>query len=360
MTKDVITHLDQISTKWLTCALAKSSALTHGEVASFERRVGKGNWSTNAFLILRYSQDAKGLLPQRLFLKMVNTDLGGLEDFDDSEVTYYTRDYIGIDETPLLRCYDACYSKNLKRYHILLDDVSETHVEAFVKKPTLEYGLALAEGLAVLHAHWWGAQRLSETGASMHTAKHIQNFVDFATPGGEHILKRFSADLKSHWQEDLYEIFAKLPQVMMARTKNPNGFTLIHGDVGCKNVLVPQNADRPIYIIDRQPFKWSLTTWLGVYDLAYALVLDWDLETRRQYEIIVLKRYHEHLLKHGVLDYSWEQILNDYKLSVTICVFVATEYFRGGVNGPWVHVWLEMLQRALSACDDLECSMLWH
>jgi hypothetical protein len=291
---------------------------------------------------------------------MANADLDDGESFGPSEVWYYTRDYTDIQNAPLLRCYDAAYSEMLKRYHLLLDDVSETHIEAAQKEPTLEYGLALAEGLAVLHARWWGAQRLAQAGAPIHSAAHIQRFVDIAEPGVDHILARDPNDLKPHWPEAIHEIFAKHPQAIIERTQDDNGFTLIHGDVGEKNILVPRQEDRPIYLIDRQPFNWSLTTWLGVYDLAYAMVLDWKVEVRRQYEIPILKRYHHHLTKIGVTNYSWEQLFDDYRLCVAMGVYIATEYCRDGVNKRWFHVWLLMLQRSLTACDDLDCRSLWQ
>ena len=156
------------------------------------------------------------------------------------------------------------------------------------------------------------------------------------------------------------ELFAKHPQTMIERITNRNGFTLIHGDAGANNILVPRHGDRPIYIIDRQPFDWALTTWLGVYDLAYAIVLDWEAETRRQCEIAILERYHTQLIANGVRDYSWEQLFADYRLCAAMGVYIATEYCRGGVNGRWVHAWLTMLQRSLTACDDLDCSALWQ
>ena len=115
---------------------------------------------------------------------MVNTDLGD-QSFDASEVTYYRRDYVDVADAPLLRCYDARYSEALRRYHILLDDVSETHVNASEKAPSLDYGLALAEGFAALHARWWGGERLVEAGAPMHSAGHIRNFAAIAEPGVE-------------------------------------------------------------------------------------------------------------------------------------------------------------------------------
>lgn len=360
MSGEVITSIDQVSAAWLTSVLAQSGAITQGAVKSFEFATGQGNWSRSGTLKVSYMDDARGPRPQRLFLKMVNTDAGDGEFFGDSEVTYYTRDYVSLKNAPLLRCYSAAYSQELNRYHILLDDVSETHIEAAKKEPTLAYGLALAEGMAALHAHWWGEQRLAEAGAPIHDARHIQNFVDIAEPGVTHILERFSHELKPHWPETLREIYAHHPHLMVERTQNLNGFTLIHGDPGAPNILVPRHGDRPLYLIDRQPFNWSLTTWLGVYDLAYAMVLDWDIELRRQCELAILESYHQHLLQNGVTDYSWQQLYDDYRLCVTMGVYIATEYCRGGVNEHWIPVWLPMLQRSLTAMDDLQCSALWQ
>ena len=322
MPNPVITNTDQITTAWLTAALSKNGALTHGSVTSFALDAGKGNWSTNGSLVVTYSDDALGALPKRLFLKMANTNLGNSESFDDSEVTYYTRDYVDVLNTPLLRCYDAAYSAELKRYHILLEDVAETHIVASDKKNTLEYGLALAEGLAILHARWWGEKGLAEAGVPMHSAAHIQTFVNIAEPGMGHIVSQFSSELEQHWGSLMRELFAKHPQAMLQRNQDPNGFTLIHGDTGAQNILVPRVGDRPVYIIDRQPFNWSLTMWLGVYDIVYAIVLDWDVELRRQCEIPILKRYHETLVQNGVTEYPWEQLYNDYRLCVAdMCLY---------------------------------------
>ncbi len=360
MTNTVIQSIEQVSIEWLTSILLENGALKGGEVKSIELGTGQGNWSTSANLLVKYSDNAKGPCPERLFLKMVDTDLGDGETFGDSEVMFYTKDYIALDNAPLLRCYNAAYSKELGKYHLLLEDVSDTHIEAYDKKPTLEYGLALAEGLAILHARWWGKERLTEAGLSGHDPKHIQNFVDIAVPGVSHIVDGFSSELKLHWADLLHELCAKHPQVLIKRSQDLNGFTIIHGDVGSANVLVPRNGNYPLYIIDRQPFNWSLTTWLGVYDVAYAIVLDWDVELRRQYEIPILKHYHESLIQNGVSNYEWNQLYNDYKLCVAMCVYIATEYCRGGINEKWTHVWLPMLQRALTACDDLDCHTLWR
>ncbi len=110
MPPTVITHLDQVTAEWLTRVLVQSGALAGGAVAVFETEAGRGNWSAHARLRLRYSPDAQGARPGRLFLKLVNADLGDDEFFGPSEVTYYTRDYADVEGAPVSRAdYELAY-----------------------------------------------------------------------------------------------------------------------------------------------------------------------------------------------------------------------------------------------------------
>jgi hypothetical protein len=241
-----------------------------------------------------------------------------------------------------------------------MDDLSATHVEGVARPPTLEHGLALAEGLAAMHAHWWGTQRLTSGGEPLPSAEQIKRFVGIAQPGAGHIIACCAGQLAAHWPAAMLELFAEHPRAMIDRTRDGNGFTLIHGDPNRTNTMVPREGDRPVYLIDRQPFDWSLTTWLGVYDLAYAIVLGWEVETRRRLEQQILRHYHDQLRRHGVLGYSWEQLFRDYRLSAAMGVYVATEWCRGGVNAEWTPIWLPKLQKSMTACDDLDCRALWQ
>ena len=358
MTDQVIQTIDQVTREWLTQVLERSGALTSGRVTAIEVDSTERILSTSTRLRIAYSDNATGDLPTRLFLKTVNADQD--EDFfGPSEVNYYLRDYAGVDCSPVPRCYSGAFSAVQRRYHLLLDDLSATHIEAKHKPRTLEYGQALAEALACLHAHWWGADRLVQIGEVIPDPRAIERFVDVARPGAGHIIDAFADALKPHWPGMIGEILERHPAAMVARTQDVNGFTLIHGDPNWNNILVPRDGDRPLYIIDRQPFDWSLTVWPGVYDLAYVLVLDWEIEERRRYEMALLRHYHSRLIALGILDYPWERLLEDYRLSVAICVYVSIEWCRGGINQEWTHVWLPMLQQSMTACDDLGCRELW-
>lgn len=354
----VVTAIEDVTPEWLTAVLSAAGALQHGAVTAFDVTGGRGNWSANASLALTYSPDARGELPARLFLKMVNVDLDG-ESFGDSEVQYYTRDYLDVADAPLLRCYSGAFSPELKRYHLLLQDVGVTHIPASQKAPTRAHGLALAGGLAALHARWWGAAGLAEAGVPLHSPDHIRDFVAIAGPGVPYVLNRFTPQLQPHWPELVQDVFARHPEAILRRNTDPDGFTLIHGDAGPGNLLVPREGDTPLYVIDRQPFNWSLTTWLGVYDLAYYLALDWDPAIRRACEVDILRAYHAALEARGVQGYSWQRCWDDYRLCVAMGVYIAVEYCRAGVNERHADDVLSMLSRALTACDDLDCAALW-
>jgi hypothetical protein len=359
MSDQLITNLEQVTAEWLTAVLHRSGALTQGAVVGFDVADGRGNWSTSGSLSLQYSPDAQGERPPRLFLKMVDADTGDGEFFGSSEVDYYLRDYVDVPDAPLLRCYDGRYSAAIHRYHLLLEDVSVSHTTACDQPPTLEYGLALAEAFAILHGRWWGAAGLAEANAPLHDAAHIRRWVAIGEPGVDHIVGRVTSELQPHWPAAIRDIYARHPQAMIRRSQDANGFTLFHGDAGCYNIMVPREGERPIYLIDRQPFDWSLTTWLGVYDLAYAVALEWDVAARRQRERPILRHYHETLSQRGVQGYAWERLWDDYRLCLAMGVYIAVEYCRGQYNPETQWVWLPMLQKALTACDDLNSAELW-
>jgi hypothetical protein len=355
----LITTRNQITPNWLTTALSNTDALKNGHVAAVTvESSDERELSTIFRLTLTYSPDAHGSLPTKLVLKLVNTDMQD-EFFGPSEVDYYTRDYLNAPDVPILHAYDALYSEEQRRYHILMDDLSDTHIAAEFKTPTLDYSLTLAEGFAAMHAHWWGKKRLADGHHPIHSPDHIMRFVDINRPGADHIINHAADHLKPHWPDMILDVYAHHPTTMIDRAQNLDSFTVIHADPNQSNILVPRNHHRPIYIIDRQPYNWSLTTWLGVYDLFYATGLRWDVEIRRQLETPMLQHYHAGLIQRGITDYSWEQLYEDYRLCAAMGIYVATGWCRGNFNQRTFDIWMPMLQRTLTAIDDLDGSNLW-
>lgn len=350
----LITSVEQVTAAWLTRVLNISGALIQGRVSKIVMHSDTRELSTSIRLGITYSEDAVGAKPAKLFLKLVTLDMED-EFFGPSEVNYYRRDYARVRDALIPRAYDAVYSQEQRRYHILMDDLTDTHVTARHRRPTLDDGLALAEGLATLHAHWWGKTRLAEIGERIPNAQQITRFANMGKLGASLIIATCTDELKVHWPEVINRIYDSHPQLMVRRTQEEMGFTLVHGDVNRNNILIPINGNRPLYLIDRQPFNWSLTVWLGVYDLAYAMVLYWDVEIRRALEMPVLRHYHDCLMRQDVTGYTWEHLRDDYRLCVMMGVYVATEWCRTELRLDTHQYWMPMLQRTLTAIDDLAC-----
>jgi hypothetical protein len=170
----------------------------------------------------------------------------------------------------------------------------------------------------------------------------------------EPLLSAAQARLDSTEIESLRRILAALPGRLRARTAIRSGFSLVHGDPNPTNILSPRHPPGKIFLIDRQPFDWSLTTWLGVHDLAYLMVLFWETPIRRTQEIPILTRYLEQLTQRGVAGYAWEDLFQDYRLSAAQCACVPVSWcvrYEDRVRKEWL--WSRQLQRVLTACQDL-------
>jgi thiamine kinase-like enzyme len=352
----VITDAQQVSAEWLTAALARSGTLRAGRVRDVDADADKSVWSQIVRLRPRYDDAAAGELPTALLLKIC---AGDDAVFGSSEVDYYVRDYVDLPDAPIPRCYDAQFSEEPRAYHILMEDLSATHTNTWERPPTLEHGRAVAEALATLHAHWWGAERLRASGG-MPGQPEIDRYIGHVRQGLDPLIDMLGDALDPAWRLALRDIFAHHPAKLVERTRDNAGFTLVHGDVNPGNILAPRETPGPVYLVDRQPFDWSLTTWLGASDLAYMIVHRWDAELRRQWELPILRHYHEQLIGRGVTDFSWEQLVYDYRLTAVQSVYVAVEWCvleQDRTRMRWL--WEQQLQKAMTAFFDLRCAELW-
>jgi hypothetical protein len=356
MNNQVISDISQLTNEWLTAVLMRSGALRIGSVYDFAAQLEDSTNARFATIRLSYSGDATGLRPTQLLLKMC---AGSDESFGPSEVDYYTRDYGHLAGAPIPRCYDAQYSAQPRHYHILMEDLSATHHHNWNTTPDLAYGCAVAGALARMHAHWWGEQRLQLVGAAIPGAEVINRYTGHIQPGLAPILAAVQDEIDPAWPAALRNIFQRYPARLLERAKDPAGFTLVHGDVNPGNILSPHQEPGVTYLIDRQPFDWSLTTWLAASDLAYFLVLWWDTELRRQWEIPVLWHYHACLRQYGVQDYSWEQLIQDYKLTAIQGLYSAVEWGVSDNYIPHKWIWWPKLCRGMAAFYDLDCAALW-
>lgn len=289
----LITKFDEVTPEWLSEVLRE-------EIVSVEFCISSSNWASNASI---RAITATGEV-RSLWLKLCLA-----ESFGRSEVDYYLNDYIGLPNAPIVNCYDAVFEERVG-YHILLDDLSREFRDRKSAQPTLEHGLALAQAIAILHSHHW------ERGTTP-TEHQWDAYFAHVEPG--------IAPLEEASGLSLGASFHTHANRLRDRCTNPSGLTLLHGDINPTNVLSPNEAEAPVYLLDRQPFGWSITYGLAAYDLAYAIVPWWPYEFRKNCQLQILRHWYEHL---NQPNYSWEQALADWDLSVELCFHVPIEWCR--------------------------------
>ncbi|AWB43002.1 hypothetical protein DCC85_01310 [Paenibacillus sp. CAA11] len=337
----------QLSLDYLQRCLIRAGKLPNSnQIASFTIQPLEAKNSTVYKISLQYQNAGTGL-PNSLILKLCQGPFGS------SEVHYYTRDYAGLADAPIPYCYDAVYEHS--GYHLLLEDLSSTHQNGWEVQPTLEYGQACARAAAKLHSYYWGTRHKQDPGYASMSSDQIHRYLSYMQQGLAPILQALPESEYEEYRSMIQQVFHDLPKAMLRRQETfPDQGTLVHGDLNPGNILSSKATDKEIYLIDRQPFDWSLTSWLGPSDLSYMMVLWWEPALRRQYETAVLKAYYEQLVQLGVTDYSWELLLLDYKLSAMQCFFVAAQWCiqeQERIEMRWL--WFRELERTAEAYRDL-------
>lgn len=347
----VITTIEQVTPTWLTGVLRKQGCLTHGEVIEVQPQLRLTGASMIIPLSLRYSADAPAIAPPRLFLKFPAQH--GL-NANPKEVEFYTHIAIKMPDPPLIRCYDAAFDELSGRFHLLMEDLSDTHIghPPSMVPPTEAQANQIIEALAHLHGYWWDHPNLgqdvgalpTETSLNQQMAWYEETFVACAD---------FLGDRLSPARRRVYErVLASFPPVCLERLIKGHNLTLIHDDPHPGNFLYPRNpAKDRLRIIDWK--SWHVA--IGPSDLAHMMAVFWFPERRARFEQELLRRYYEHLLAKGVGAYSWEACWYDYRFAVIN--HLAYPLWQ------WAHhlpdfIWWHHLERLMLAFDDLGCAEL--
>ncbi len=314
-TPRVIRRQEEVTASWVT-------GILNQPVQDLQLVPGSGNWSHQLAIQATTSDGKRHALRLKICLGVT---------FGRSEVDYYLQDYVGMANAPLVRCLDAQYDPALG-YHLLLEDLSASHHDRKEVQPTLAYGITVAQALGRLHRHHWGAQPAPDEA-------ELNRYFDEIRPGLEPMERA-----TGHALREGFECHEREFRMRWAR---PHGMSLLHGDLNPTNILTPKDAQSPVYFLDRQPFDWSLTYGVAVADLAYFMIPWWPQPTRQACEHIVLRQWYEALDRD---EYSWDEALADWRLSVEQCLHVPMEWCsKPGTVDSMRWLWEAQFQRISSA-----------
>ncbi len=313
---------EEVTASWLSDALRSGGIVGDAVVASVAHEMlgqGAGFIGQLARVTLTYDRKPPGA-PATLIAKMPALDPGAREvaalyGLYEREYRFYgdLADEITF-RTP--RCYYRAGNAEKVEYILLLEDLGATgragdQVEGCT---AAEASMVLRE-LAKHHARWWDSPRLAE--------------IPWVQPGIDLVNGALTQSYPLVWERTLELFGDRMPQAIrdVLPTLGPRitalmdafaaggPMTMSHGDYRLDNMFFGNpGSGYELAVLDWQ----SPTMAWGAYDIAYFMYGNLDIETRRAHEMDVLHEYHRNLTAHGVADYAFEQLVEDYKSSLVV------------------------------------------
>lgn len=336
---------------YLTGALRRAGALNRGAVREVNVLHSRDTIVSRIVRLgLRYSGGPTGA-PASLILKIAHSAFAkSLANAGRQEVAFYGQLAPGMPARLVPRCFDGSFDEESLAWHLLLEDLTDTHevATAWPLPPSAEQSAAVIRALAKFHAVWWDDGRLGESvGVFMSTddtrslmevfAGHFARFAD-------QLGDRLSPD-----RRDLYRRLIEQSARLFQRYHSRRHVTIAHGDAHVWNFLLPRESvveTARIFDFD----QWRINVPTG--DLAYMMALQWYPDRRRSLERPLLDCYYDTLIEHGVSGYDRDAFDRDYRQSVLW--HITKPVWQWSVNIPPV-IWWNNLERVMLAVDDLCC-----
>ncbi len=164
-----------------------------------------------------------------------------------------------MPDPPAVRSYDAAYSPEAKKFHLLLEDLSASHFQTgWPVPPTQLLCEQVIDCLAKLQAYWWDHARLAQDIG----ARPTQGSVEQAFRWAEQTLPEFLGflgDRLSRERRAVYDQVLEAASTLTQRLTADHGLTFVHGDAHFWNFLLPHNIDTDtVRIIDWESWRVGL------------------------------------------------------------------------------------------------------
>lgn len=335
----------------LTAALRRAGALDRGAVREVKVLHQRDTVLSHIVRLgLRYVGESAGA-PQSLILKTAHSAFAKtLADGGRHEVAFYTQLAPKMAPGLVPRCFDGSFEEESQTWHLLLEDLTDSHEIAtqWPLPPAREQATAIVTTLAGWHAAWWDHASLGESVGSWASAddstRHMEAFAGHYDRFADLLGDRLSEERRILYRR-LIDQSARLSQRYHARRH----VSITHGDAHTWNFLLPRaGVADTVRVFDFD--LWNINVPTG--DLAYMMAMQWYPDRRQALERALLNRYHDTLLAHGVSGYTRGALDQDYRWSVLW--HITKPVWQWSINLPPL-IWWNNLERVMMAVDDLGC-----
>ena len=315
----------------LTSALYGSGTLREGSIVSamITERI-ELPISHLWFIEVEYAAGSSPELPHRILLKWP-VDGSAAPERGGPELVFYRELAPELPSPPIVGCL-ATASPTTEVQWLILEDLRSSHTNS--PWPTRPSDKEVHEAVAVLarfHAHWWEAPTLGSAVGTLHTETSLRTMVYDISANLPGLIEDLGEDLPLADRLELEKVFNSSLRPWL-RLVERRALTVTHGDAHTWNFLYPRSGQGMPYLIDWQ--LWHLD--VGARDLAFMMALHWDRSVRQQLELSLLHHYHEKLVNAGISNYSFDDLLLDYRRCVVRnLTFPIIFWSRGWARESW-------------------------
>jgi len=338
------TPLELTSALYASGSLKEGSVLTVAIAMKIETPISH-LW----FLEVVYAAGSFPVLPERLLLKWA-IEQSPAPERGEPEIIFYRELAPALPSPPMIRCFATAAPDNKEQW-LILEDLRASHTNPpWPERPSDKAVYDAVAVLARLHACWWESQALGLTVGSLHTEAALRTMVHGFRDHLPALFADLGEDLPAADRGVLETVFNSSLRPWL-RLLDERALTVIHGDAHTWNFLFPRSGDGMPYIFDWQ--TWHLD--VGARDLAFMIGLHWDRSTRQRLELPLLHLYHDRLIAAGVDNYSFDDLLLDYRRClVRNLTFPIILWAHGDPRESWRH----RLDYALAAYRDHDAAEL--
>ncbi|MFT6762462.1 MAG: hypothetical protein ACJAXA_001111 [Candidatus Aldehydirespiratoraceae bacterium] len=320
MGQNIPTSTSELDAAWITDALRAAGSLpAEGSVLGIELvqgAAGIGFMGEVGKVSLSYEGDS-GVCPPTMMAKFpsaspeVRTMMHPTRVFEREHRFYETfasRTPVRTPDVYHVTC-EVSEDPMSEQYFLLMEDLGHLTLGDQVAGVSPDQAASALTGLARHHAAFWNGAGLQDApfippiNSPMNKAG--QAIYEASLPGFREV---FGHVLRPELEPVLDAFGARHPGILDELAAMPT--TIAHLDYRADNLFFDDEGS--VAVIDWQ----SISAGGGAVDVGYFMSQNLSVEDRRAHEQDLFRLYHDTLVANGVSDYSFEQLLVDFKVGV--------------------------------------------
>ena len=234
---------EAIQAERLTATLRRTGVLGEAHVSDVAVESSRDTILSRIIRVRLMYSAPTGDAPRSLIFKTCHPDnVGDALHAGRQEVAFYDRIAPLMVTNIVPRCFEAYRDAETSAWHLLLEDLTETHAvpTQWPLPPTRQQCGAIVRAHARLHASWWDSPRLGVSVGTWLDSEAMDRQMQLVASDFQRFADR-AGDLLSRERRRLYEQLLGSAPRLLQRYHSHRNFTITQGDAHVWNTFLPRD-----------------------------------------------------------------------------------------------------------------------